>query len=379
MVFILPDDQTGALPVLRGVILNDQKSSTYKLALLRALLKAADQASAFACDDGDYVALPLGLVALYWLRLYKPLLAANFSQMPRRPGASPGFVKQGFRSLADVAPFDLKVGARFQGPLAKALGAALSDAADIIARMPAHFTTNRDGKPLFPARAVRPRALPDPLVLDQVALAAFGTIAVPVHLWAAMRRLAIWIEPVVVSEWTAIMRGYAERAGESFDATLAARQLAWQDPERDTATARRLFEALRARGQPLHCVWSGQRLTSAFHIDHGLPWAAWQCSDLWNLLPTSPRVNGSKSNRLVSAETMNRSRKRIQDWWRMAYLDEAASLPVRERFLIEANGTLAVPVAERSAEGVLDETFIGMDVQRLRLKHDQQMLEWSLP
>src|SRR6202040_2044838 len=33
----LPDDGSGALPLLRHIILNDDKSSTYKLALLRAL------------------------------------------------------------------------------------------------------------------------------------------------------------------------------------------------------------------------------------------------------------------------------------------------------------------------------------------------------
>ena len=38
----LPDDGTGALPLLRYVILNDQKSATYKLGLLRALCRAAD-------------------------------------------------------------------------------------------------------------------------------------------------------------------------------------------------------------------------------------------------------------------------------------------------------------------------------------------------
>ena len=38
----LPDDGTGALPLLRHVILNDQKASTYKLGLLRSLCRAAD-------------------------------------------------------------------------------------------------------------------------------------------------------------------------------------------------------------------------------------------------------------------------------------------------------------------------------------------------
>ena len=41
----LPDDSTGALPLLRSVILNDSKSSTYKLALLRVIARIADSLS----------------------------------------------------------------------------------------------------------------------------------------------------------------------------------------------------------------------------------------------------------------------------------------------------------------------------------------------
>ena len=39
----MADDGTGALPLLRHVILNDAKSATYKLGLLRALCRAAEQ------------------------------------------------------------------------------------------------------------------------------------------------------------------------------------------------------------------------------------------------------------------------------------------------------------------------------------------------
>ena len=46
----IPDDGTGALPLLRHVILNDDKSSTYKLALLRALCRIADGAAGWAAD-----------------------------------------------------------------------------------------------------------------------------------------------------------------------------------------------------------------------------------------------------------------------------------------------------------------------------------------
>lgn len=44
----VPDDATGALPLLRSVILNDPKSSTYKLALLRVIARVADSAAGLA-------------------------------------------------------------------------------------------------------------------------------------------------------------------------------------------------------------------------------------------------------------------------------------------------------------------------------------------
>ena len=69
----LPDDGTGALPLLRHVIFNDQTSATYKLGLLRALCRAADGQAGMAQDQSQTKVLnPLGLVALNWLRLYIP-------------------------------------------------------------------------------------------------------------------------------------------------------------------------------------------------------------------------------------------------------------------------------------------------------------------
>src|SRR5262249_16812718 len=94
----LPNDGTGVLPLLRYIILNDEKSSTYKLALLRAICRIADGAAGYARDrDVDYVTIPLGLVALYWVRLFKPLLAANLPQSPLNQGDTRlGFVKEGY-------------------------------------------------------------------------------------------------------------------------------------------------------------------------------------------------------------------------------------------------------------------------------------------
>lgn len=83
LVVRLPGDSTGALPLIRHAILNDNKSSTYKLALLRCLCRIADGMAGIVRDHSDeFVSIPLGLVALTWLRLFKPLLQADLPQSP---------------------------------------------------------------------------------------------------------------------------------------------------------------------------------------------------------------------------------------------------------------------------------------------------------
>jgi SAM-dependent methyltransferase len=116
LVVRLPDDGTGALPLLRHIILNDEKASTYKLGLLRALCRIADGSAGMARSVGDeHVAVPLGLVGLYWLRLFKPLLEAGLPQSPVNHGLDRlGFVREGFRDLGDVSHLDLRVSARFE-------------------------------------------------------------------------------------------------------------------------------------------------------------------------------------------------------------------------------------------------------------------------
>jgi hypothetical protein len=94
-------------------------------------------------------------------------------------------------------------------------------------------------------------------------------------------------------------------------------------------------------GKPLHCVWSGRRLEMAtLDIDHCLPWTAWPCGDLWNLLPAHRRVNQhEKPDRLQADDLLRRAAEPIKDWWQLAYLSEASPVLAR-RFADEAWASL---------------------------------------
>jgi hypothetical protein len=292
----LPDDGTGALPLLRHIILNDQKSATYKLGLLRALCRAADgQAGLAQQREEGRVALPLGLIALDWVRLYLPLAAAGLPQAPQNRGPDGlGFAGPGFRALlAGLVPrLDLRVGGRFAGEAAQAVHTALQEAADLIARMPATYMTYPNGAPVLPTVRRRARGLRWEIVLDGDFLASFGTLDVPRALWRAVGRFAVWIEPALVAEWCRLMRGYAGRQGRVLDEGVLAAAMTWSEPSRGVVLPRERALCLIEAGSGLRCVWSGRTLDAqSLDMDHCLPWSARPCGDLWNLLPAHRVVN----------------------------------------------------------------------------------------
>lgn len=381
VVLRLPDDGTGALPLLRHLILADAKSATYKLGLLRALCRAADGAAGLAVEDGDdHVRLPLGLVALYWLRLYLPLAAADLPQAPgnRRGVEGLGFAGPGWQAMAAGAASqrDLRVGAVFSGAAATAVHAALREAADHVCRMPANFLTYPAGGRILEASRTRARPPGGTLVLDGPALAAFGTMRVPRHLWTAMQRFAAWVEPALVGEWARLMQGYAAAQGRRLEAGAIAAAMTWSDPDRDVALPRARALGLLEEGHAVHCVWSGKRLTAErLDVDHCLPWSAWPCGDLWNLLPADRRVNQrSKRDRLPSADALRAARDAIAAWWQAAYLRPGdAVLP--GRFAAEARASL--PGLDAGDACRPDEVQAAMALQRVRLRQNQGVPEWS--
>jgi len=126
-------------------------------------------------------------------------------------------------------------------------------------------------------------------------------------------------------------------------------------------------------GATANCVWTGRRLEIAtLDIDRCLPWTAWPCGDLWNLLPADRRVNQHKERDLLPAdEVLRRAGTSIQEWWHLA--GEVPFLP--QRFVAEAQASL--PGLDNPGAVAPDGVFAALRVQHLRLHHDQQMPEWA--
>ena len=391
LVFAMPDDGTGNLPLLRHVIVNDNKSSTYKLGLLRTLVRLAETAPGLVIDrTDDYVEIPFGAVGLYWLKQYLPLvLHYHLPQRPSGPGGY-GWAKEAFYRLGDVSPSDLRLGARFDSDRAVLLARAINDACENIERMPVRYITYpaSGDRQLFESGFARTRAAARPIVLSREYLARFGRFRIPALLWQALGQFACWLDPVIVREWRQLTMNWDGPANLSNAARWAAgtgRSVAlvresgtgkvtndpfgWTESRYDTGVAQERARQLRDGGFALTCVWSATRIRNAPHIDHCFPWARWRNNDLWNLLPARGNVNLSKSDRLPSSSAMVDARDRMLDWWRNAWVHS----PEADRFFMEARYSLPGLDVDTPR---LEDIFTAAQHQRARLKQDQQLIEW---
>ena len=212
------------------------------------------------------------------------------------------------------------------------------------------------------------------VVLSDDYLWSFGEFRIPLNLWNAFQRYAVWIEPALLTEWSALMLGYAQSQARSIDPQAIERCLRWTDPARVVARARTQALRLLNSDHEIRCVWTDKRLTAeTLDIDHCLPWAIWPCDDLWNLMPADRRVNQQmKRDRLPGPARLSDSQQRIQSWWQGAYLDQPA---LGEVFVAEARSTLpSLDLYSCQADDVFD----ALRLQCVRIRHDQQAPLWEL-
>jgi len=377
-----PDDETGALPLFRHVILKSDKSSTYKLGLLRSIARIADGSQGMGRIDGeDMISIPLGLVGLYWIRLYKPLISANLPQNPKNIGTEGlGFIRDSWHRL-HLSPLDLRPGMRFSGNDASALHQSIRDAVETITKMPAHYMTFPGSKnPIFKARKASNRTPSGLIFLDETYLRSFGEMAIPLHLWKALSRYDAWIDPALQSEWIRLMESYLEGLESKYDLRVIIDAMKWSDPKRDVSNVREIALRFLDKNQ-LFCIWSGKKLTEkTLDIDHCFPWAAWPCNDLWNLFPTNGSVNRNKRDKLPSSKVLLQSSERMMEWWHCAFTTNEND-PIRRRFYVEAQGTLVMnPVCSsgvNTEEIPLEDIFRSLSLKRVSLKTDQGIEEWE--
>jgi SAM-dependent methyltransferase len=371
LVFCLPDGGSGSLNKIRKIIVNDNKTSTYKLALLRTLCRIADAHPGAITDRSDgKIAIPLGLVALYWIRLYKKLIDKYQLQQSSNPNLGLGFVKEdGWNKLGHLGADDLAIGSIYLGDDAIALHNTLNDTISTIMKGPVSFIYHGErNNTLFQIDRKTVKA-ETKILLNKEYLHSFGDFIIDETMWNCLQEYSSWIDPLLIQQWIREMQKYTLNNQRKINLETYNNGLAWLEENHDTSLIRKKIEQLHTEQKTITSVWSNTKLNDTLHIDHCIPFAYWPNNDKWNLLPATVKENLSKSDRVPSKSRMNDAKSRILDWWELAWNSEQE----KTRFFHEASLSLAT-FNSNSTE--FEEVFDAMHFQIYGVKQRLQINEW---
>lgn len=378
VVLNLPDDGSGNLNTVRRIIVNDNKSATYKLALLRTLLRIADAYPGSVLDRSDgTISLPAGLVALYWVRQFKRLVDIDIEghgiQQNSNTSKGLGFVKDdGWNQLKHLAADDLCIGALFFGHEARAIQKLFTHTLSTIKAGPVTFIYQGEKHnrlfDIHPPATRRKRS--DAIILDNEFFSSYGQFVLDEKLWECFRVYHSWIEPLVVNQWIKEMQRFELNRTRGISLQTYHDCLVWIDASRDTRDVRKRVEELREAGADITSAWSDTVLKDKYDVDHCLPFTFWPNNDRWNLLPTTSKENRSKSDRIPTPRRLNHSKRRILEWWLLAWGDSEQH---RQRFFTEASLSLPnLPPQCADFEAV----FEAMGLQVRGVKNRLLVSEW---
>lgn len=293
---------------IETILNRDRKEATYKLALIRALAEIATQEARSAVWlAGDTVGIPLRRIAERWLLYYWPIMASQRLVPQSRAEAADAkplkfrasltaLVREyaGKGSFGGLSAWHL---ARTRGGLSAEVTAllnnALRDISGAIRSGPVAFSGG--------ALATGPVFSYDPRT---------KLVEMPADLWREFSLLGHWIRDAVIVRWAELSGQFGIRQGISA-ADVLPLLLAQPEADRVTALARASFESAGVK----ECTWSGKRLSAGFAVDHVIPFSLWANNDLWNLVPTDPKVNLQKSDKLPAHELLIERRMHLTEGW----------------------------------------------------------------
>jgi len=138
-----------------------------------------------------------------------------------------------------------------------------------------------------------------------------------------------WIRDAVVLRWSEMTAKLSE--GGVQPGAVINLLLRDADPLRQDHAIRDFY---MARREELRCAWTDKRLGDGLDVDHAIPFAFWQASPAWNLLPASPSVNNAKRDKLPAVAIVKKREEAIVGCWRLV------SRQFPQRFLRDATGLL---------------------------------------
>jgi len=291
------ENQNEGLSQIQNLILRDKKTTSYKLALTRALCeisKYEPNVVTWILSE-DYVQVPLKRIAARWAIYYLPLVMNDIRQGNNSNLAFTKKIKETGLKSADTSILKQLIDEE-----SKKTKSLIHQICEAIKKGPVRYSGGRNNT-IF--RFDRLTSEEHDHIENE-----YGFIIVPGKFWRELSLFSHWIEESIIFEWAR----YTENMNKDkkFAECLDLISKCTQEDERQTQIIRDLI----LDQKPLKCVWSGKPIDK-LEIDHMVPWSIWHNNDIWNLLPTKKSINGHKSDSLPSPELIKKRFECIKSYW----------------------------------------------------------------
>jgi hypothetical protein len=323
--------------MINTIIERDSKDTTYKYALLRAVVEISQEYPHLRHEKGDRVEFPLGLLVDKWLLYYYPLIASR-DFLPQLHGEKPdSFHKRitfrpYFKEVTDYYAgrggfsvfYDNYVNGSIPSEISPLFRELLGKIKSTITSMPMkHFGRSKENRDYSIFQYNKDaRRIPAEIPVSQESIVhTYGTFSFPKDLFIIFQYLGSFIagDDSLVSQWAE----FTSKASGGSVAIAPVIEVLRTVPEtcRAVDEARAIYLTLFQEYHSIECVWSGKSIDdfAQVHVDHMIPFSIWKNNNLWNLLPALESENVKKRNRIPSPALITGRANAIVAYWECLY------------------------------------------------------------
>jgi len=358
--------------IISTILKHDKKVTSYKFALLRAINDVALNFPDLR-NFGQDVAVPLKVLAQFWVAYYWPFADANNPIIQRRGGGSIAFHLE-LTELRSLWQRELKTVSQpsdgfflineLRIPRKRALYSPqlLSIYQDVLAKIEKAMVNG----PISHAGSGQCKVFEKPKKysgLGDTVVTIPGTepkdkcLIIPADLWQTFQKMSLWIEALCIHEWCLFSETVKQENGQKADRGLIYRLLTDRPKNRISVTwERNHINLLLMEGKEFVCPWTETLIVQGiqYDLDHLLPVSLYPINELWNLVPAEPKFNSHiKRDRLPTLEKLRQAQPHLELAYRHYSTSNLLLVALQEdvevRFSTVSPSTVSFPLALASA------------------------------
>ena len=307
------------------IIERDSKTTTYKFALLRGVIDIIQENSPFITFSEDRVHFPTGLLIEKWLLYYYPILESQRAIPQINGDTNLAFEVQFTKIISDykaIGGFSAFYNDLKSKGIPKALQndffALAKKLCYTITKMPMKYigrSISNDYYSIFNFKTRTTNRNINQIDL-QFLILNFGTFSIPKEYYEAFKVLGSFIngQDSILFKWAEFSVN-ASGKNISFERVI---NEVLRNPitEREIAESKKIYREILKREGNVYCVWTGKIIT-VYDVDHMIPFSVWKNNDLWNLLPSEPKTNNQKRDKIPSPDLIERRKDLILQYWKI--------------------------------------------------------------